>query len=350
MTKWRRDVLSFVDQVFWPMRRSRQKTIADLTVGLLRKQQVGLAGIACGMLDDTTIRHRVKRVGRFLGNEAITTEEISRGLMGAILPEDRESVIAVDWTDRGDYMLLKASLVFQRRALPLLWRHVRKWEYRKSQNDVEEQFLFQLARLLGPRPWVLVADRGFGRAELFRVLNDEGIQYVIRAKDGVLMHHEAYGGTVQDLPRRPGMREFYRDVTWSKSRRVRVNLAVVHEGEAPAPWFLVTNLERTPHEIGRLHEKRMGIEESIRDCKSGLGLKGHWLSTPERMDRLFIVVAIAMLLIALTASASLARGERRQVTTHKRRGRSASYFTLGCRILDQGPDDLCTDVGVLYAA
>ena len=350
MAKWRREVLSFVDQVFWRMRRSRQKTMADLTVGLLRKQQVGLAGIACGMVDDTTIRHRVKRVGRFLGNEAITTEEISGGLIDAMLPADRENVIAVDWTDRGDYMLLKASLVFQRRALPLLWRHVWKWVYKKSQNDVEEQFIFQLADLLGDRPWVLVADRGFGRAELFRVLNDEGIHYVIRAKDRVLMHHAAYSGSVENLPRRPRMREFYRDVTWSKSRPVRVNLAVVHEGVAPAPWFLVTNLERSPHEIGRLYEKRMGIEEGIRDCKSGLRLRGHWLGSPERMDRMFVLVAIAMLLIALTASASLARGERRQVTTHKRRGRSASYFTLGCRILDQGPDDLCIDVGVLYAA
>jgi len=348
MTKWRREVLSFVDKTFWSMRRSRQKTIADLTVGLLRRRRVGLAGIACGMLDDTTIRHRVKRVGRFLGNEAIPTEEVSRGLIDAILPEDRESVIAIDWTDRGDYMLLKASLMFQRRALPLLWCHVWKWRYKKSQNDVEEQFIFQLAELLGERPWVLVADRGFGRAELFRVLNDAGIHYVIRAKDGVLMHHEAYSGTVQNLPRHPQVREFYRNVMWSKSRPVHVNLAVVHEGMAPAPWFLVTNLNRPPHTIGQLYEKRMGIEEGIRDCKSGLGLKGHWLASPERMDRMFILVAIAMLLIALTASASRARGERRQVTTHKRTGRSASYFTLGCRILDQGPHDLCIDVGVLY--
>ena len=34
--------------------------------GLLRKQQVGLATIAQGMLDGTTVKHRVKRDGRFL--------------------------------------------------------------------------------------------------------------------------------------------------------------------------------------------------------------------------------------------------------------------------------------------
>jgi hypothetical protein len=343
-------VLSFVEQVFWAMRRSRHKTLADLTVGLLRRQQVGLAAIARGMLDDTTIRYRVKRIGRFLGNKAIQPLEVSRRLIEAMVPHDRESVIAVDWTDRGDYMVLKASLIFQKRALPLAWRHVWKWVYDKSQNDVEERFIFALAELVGDRPWVLLADRGFGRTELFRTLNEAAIPYVIRAKDNVWMHHEAFCGKVWDSPRKPNTRLLYRGVAWRKKHPVTVNLAVVHRGSAPAPWFLVTNLDRPAHKLGQLYAKRMGIEEGIRDCKSGLRLKGHWLSTPDRMDRMMVLVAVAMLLIALTASACLARGEDRQVTTHKRGTRSASYFTLGCRLLDPGPDDLCIDLAALYVA
>ena len=91
----------------------------------------------------------------------------------------------------------------------------------------------------------------------------------------------------------------------------------------------------------------MGIEEGIRDGNSGLRLKGHWLSTPERM---MILVAIAMGLIALTASAAMARGTDYQVTTRKRTERPASYFTLGCRILELHPHHLCTDLEVLHAA
>jgi hypothetical protein len=348
MAKWRR-VFTFVGRVCWAMRRSRQKTLADLVVGLLRTQAVGLAAIARGMVDRTTVRHRVKRIGRFLSNEALCPLEVSRYLIDVIVPAERENVIAVDWTDRGEYMLLKASLVFRRRALPLVWCHVWKWVYEKSQNDVEEHLMLRLAHLVGPRPWVLVADRGFGRTELFRRLNDAGIPYVIRAKDNVWMHHKRYEGRVWDMPRRPGMRAFYRGVAWRKKQPVTVNLAVVHEAEAPAPWFLVTNLDRPAHRIGQLYAKRMGIEEGIRDAKSGLRLKDHWLSTPERMDRMMVLVAVAMLLIALTAAASLARGENRQVTTHKRAQRCASYFTLGCRILETCPEDLCINLKVLHA-
>ena len=38
-----------------------------------------------------------------------------------------------------------------------------------------------LKEAFGQYPWILVADRGFARAELFRKLNDWGIGYVIRA-------------------------------------------------------------------------------------------------------------------------------------------------------------------------
>ena|GEM_PF-4814757 len=40
----------------WPFRKSRITTLAALVVGLLRKQQAGLAAIAQGMLGDTTVK------------------------------------------------------------------------------------------------------------------------------------------------------------------------------------------------------------------------------------------------------------------------------------------------------
>ena len=68
------------------------------------------------------------------------------------------------------------------------------------------------------------------------------------------------------------------------------------------------------------------------------------------MDRMMALVAVAMLLIALTASQSIRRGKGPQVTTSKRKARPASFFTLGCRIIELYPRDLCTDLEVLYAA
>jgi hypothetical protein len=350
MARWHR-VLEFVNRECWALRRSRTKTIAALTVGLLRRQQVGQASIARGMDDNTTVKHRVKRIGRFVTNEAIDPWEVSGYLFDLMLPRERESLILVDWTDRGEYMMLKASLAFQRRALPLAWVHVRKWEYEKSQNYVEEQFILELAsRLPADRRWVLVADRGFGRAALIRTLDEAGIQFVIRDADGVWVQHGAIEGVLNTWPREPNKSVIYRGATYHKTQRLTVNLVVCHEEPAPAPWFLITNLDRPAVRVQKIYAKRMGIEEGIRDCKSGLDLTSLRLSEPARMDRMMIIVALAMLFIALTAMASKARGENLQVSTSKRKAPPVSYFTLGCRILEMYPEKLCTDKEMLYAA
>jgi hypothetical protein len=349
MARWH-EVKKFVGRLCWPFRKSRITTLAALVVGLLRKQKVGVAAIAQGMLDTTTVKHRVKRIDRFLGNSAFRSWEVTRLLLDTLVSAEREHVVAVDWTDRGDYMLLKASLVYQHRALPLAWRHVWKWRYEKSQNAVEEDLILTLAKLLGPgRPWVLVADRGFGRAELFRTLDEAGIRFVIRDADDVWVKTEQYAGRLWNLPRQRGRAVIYRNITYHKTKRVKVHLVVAHAEPAPAPWFLVTNLDIEPRRVQQIYAKRFWIEEGIRDCKSGLSLKRLWLTTPERMDRMMIVVAIAMLLIWLTAAASLLRGERAQVTTSKKTSPPASLFTLGARLLDMHPERLCTRIEVLYA-
>jgi len=349
MARWRQ-VFKFVERVLWSVRRSRQKTIADLVVGLLRKQRVGLANIARGMVDDTRVKHRIKRIGRFLVNEGIRPWEVTEHLVEVMVPTDQESLVVVDWTDRGDYMLLKASLVFRRRALVLAWRHVRKWEFEKSQNHMEEQLILRLASLLGrERPWVLVADRGFGRAALIRLLQEEGIRFVIRDADDVWVKHGEFEGQLRSMPRQCGRSVLYRDVVYHKSMQLRVNLVVSHKEPAPEPWFLLTNLEGPPQRVARVYARRMGIEQGIRDCKSGFGLKRLWLSEPARMDRMMILVAIAMLLIALTAVASIRRGEDLQVSTSKRKAPPVSYFTLGCRIVELYPHLLCTNERLLHA-
>jgi hypothetical protein len=349
MARWH-EVKKFVGRVFSPFRKSRITTLAALVVGLLRKQQVGLAGIAQGMLDDTTVKHRVKRVGRFLGNKALRPWEVTRHLIETMMPPGHQHLVVVDWTDRGEYMLLKASLVYQRRALLLAWRHVWPGGYDKSQNAVEEELILTLAKHIGPtRTWVLVADRGFGRAELFRTLDEAGIGFVIRDADDVWVKTEGFEGRLWNLPRQRGKAAAYRNITYHKTKRLKVHLIAAHAEPAPQPWFLITNLDLEPLLVQRIYAKRFWIEEGIRDCKTGLSLKRLWLNDPERMDRMMIVVAIAMLLILLTGAASLLRGERPQVTTSKKKTLPASLFTLGARLLYLWPERLCTQEEILYA-
>ncbi len=72
------------------------------------------------------------------------------------------------------------------------------------------------------------------------------------------------------------------------------------------------------------------VDESFRDARSNLGLRGLWLATCERTERLLIVMAVVMMLAVLTALKWRSEHGRQypQLST-KRRG-------VALRVLRQG--------------
>jgi hypothetical protein len=239
-------------------------------------------------------------------------------------------------------MLLKATLEYRRRGIPLAWHYVPKWRFDKSQNNEEEGFIKKLASLIGHRPWVLVADRGFGRAELFRTLNEHDISYVIRVSGTALIRHKRFSGRIHNLPRKPRMHATYSRVAYRKDKPVEVNLVIVHKEPAPEPWYLVTNLAQPARRVGQAYAKRMSIEQEIRDCKTGLGLKELGLANAGRMARMMIIMAITIVLAALTALSNQARGTNLQLTNNKHTGEALSFFTEGLRTIELYPHLICT--------
>jgi hypothetical protein len=68
------------------------------------------------------------------------------------------------------------------------------------------------------------------------------------------------------------------------------------------------------------------------------------------MDRAMILIALAVLLAALTAATSLLRGQELHLANNKRRGPVLSFFALGLRIIEQYPDRLSACRSHLHAA
>jgi hypothetical protein len=342
----RRSLVSTTDfGVFWKLihthfallRKSRTKTICCLASGLLMRARIGLAEIARGMRDDTTVRHRIKRAWRFLRNDDVSCEDATTALSRWIFSGSRATaVVALDWTDWGEYMLLAAKVAVDGRAVPLAWMVMRKHLFdrdRKSRNDMEEKLIFRLKETLRDRPWVLVADRGFARADLFRALLDWKVSFVIRATCNTWVRVYGFSGILANIPRRPNAVHRYAKAFYHKTRRIPVGLAVTHEEPAPEPWYLITSPDQTERAVAT-YRKRMWIEEGFRDAKSNLGLTRFWAAKPERMERMMILVAIVMLVAILTALEYRRRnGNRDPQLTTKRRGRCLSLFRLGMELL-----------------
>ncbi len=187
---------------------------------------------------------------------------------------------------------------------------------------------------LEDRQWILVADRGFRRSALLRRLRRWDTDFVIRASVNTWVRTSRGNGLLGEVCPQPKRAVCYTNVLYQKERQAPVNLAVCHREPADEPWYLATKMELKPTEIERIYRQRMWIEESFRDAKSNFGLDELWLSEPERMGRMMIVVALAMLLSVLRGLRYRQKhgGKDPQFST-KKRGGTLSVFRIGLELL-----------------
>lgn len=111
---------------------------------------------------------------------------------------------------------------------------------------------------------------------------------------------ESYEGLLSEFGLRPGQAV---DLGWVWLReegavKVRV-LGVWARGQKEA-WWLATNLAESVREVVQNYDRRMGIEEQIRDSKgSRFGFRLFWtqIRRPEALARLTLLIGIALLLL-----------------------------------------------------
>jgi hypothetical protein len=108
-----------------------------------------------------------------------------------------------------------------------------------SQNRIEEQLWHLVTHLVTPalRP-VFVADRGFARAELFRELQAQNQDFVIRidAETHVQRQpHALFQPAAEALACPPGERRWYPAGTYAESERVPVRLLAVPDPDQKEP-------------------------------------------------------------------------------------------------------------------
>ena len=203
--------IAWVLSVCTDLRKSQAKTLADLVAAAMRADRVSLAALGRKLAGPTACKHRIKRTWRFCANSRVVVADAMRGLVRHLCKRRRVRpgryhrrkakplLVALDWTDIRDFHTLMAAAVMKGRAVPLLWASYTKGQLKKSQNNLEEGLLWLLRDLI-PRgvPVVLLADRGFGRAELARVCRALDFRYVVRIKPDVWVEAPHYRGLLKD--------------------------------------------------------------------------------------------------------------------------------------------------------
>ena len=324
---------------------TQQATLSQLVCGMLVCRSLILAEIARGFETAVAFVHNLKRVFRFVSNEQITADKSKEVVASHLIhqlcrrlrlgPQHSLEVI-IDWTSAGDYQVLSALIGIKGRAVPVLQWAVRKWEFEESQNRVEEQFLQSLRRCIPhSRKTIIVADRGFGRTELFRFLKEQGFSYVICVKGDVWSECRSYSGKLRDYPLLVGQTFKLSKVRYHKTKRLELNLALncVLIEKKVSTWLLATDLSRQARQAVEIYRRRFWCEESFRDQKQEFALEGVRVTEARRLENLLLALALVFLLLAVIGLRAERLGLAVKFAGRKKRQKMLSWVQLAVKLL-----------------
>lgn len=288
-------------------RRSVQKTIAWAVGGLLRHASVSLPQLALHLAACSGIRagSALTRLYRLLHNPRFQEDRLTARFLQLLGRRPKPLLLAVDWTEwtRRRRCLVAAAAV-DRRALPVAVTVAPACSPLPSQNRVEEAFLERLLASLqayGLKA-VLVFDRGFARPSLMRFLQERAgsaLGWVIRLPRhlGVVREAGAPSVPLARWPLPPGQAVDLGWVELGSRPAVRVRVVGVWARGRREPWWLATNLSWPVARVAAVYDRRMAIEQMLRDVKGGrfgMGLKWVQVRRPDALQRLWLLVGLAL--------------------------------------------------------
>jgi len=311
-----------------------------------------LTGLGRGIISQTKTSSNIEKVNRLLGNKHLHLERATfyEAMAPRLIPERMSPWIHIDWScinPTTNLYLLRASLSVKGRSIVLYEEcHPKKKE---NNHSVHKQFLKNLKAILPPcKPPIIVTDAGF-RAPWFIAVREMEWHFVgrLRNKNLVLM---------EDTPTWQLSASFFEQATGkpthlgqallTEEKQVPVHLVLYkgksknrhkrnlnkkictsgkskkHSKAAKEPWLLVTSLPQArdnPTHIVNIYRQRMRIEENFRDTKChhyGLGLKNSLTRSPERMDILLLIAAIATWAAWLAGLITLLAGNAADFQAH----------------------------------
>jgi hypothetical protein len=322
---------------------TQSSTLALLVAAAVRTERPNLATLGRRLAGPTSAKSAIKRAWRFTDNARVEVADAMAGTIARLVRKRKKRLlISFDWTEFRQFHTLMAAACLGGRAVPLLWASYPEWRLLRSQNSLEEGLL-RLLRTMIPESLevVILADRGFGRAEWAAVCQELGFRYLVRIKPAVTVACARYRGVLKKYPVRKGIAHVLRDVQYRKDARVVHNIVIRWRRDLPKkrdePWFLMTDLDGRAEALCGLYGRRMSVEELFRDQKNrrnGQALRNTRIQKAERFDRFLLIVALAYwLLVGLGLQAKLDFEPSAWCTN--RRARECSVFTIGRAMLDR---------------
>lgn len=296
------DVLAFCSTVFGNLRKTRVQNFASVVFSLILTRQATLSAAARSLGNGCSYKTNRQRFYRFFRFKTITVLEIGAFLIPLVvgrLRKDKLVSIIIDTTTLAfGIQCLTAAVPWRGRALPVAAFLYLHRTIPKSQNKLEYAFFkWVLSHIPAGYKICFVADRGFGRAALFKKLKSWKVDFVVRVKTDVLVSEKE--GKQVLLSRRwvkENRTKLLKDLGYRADQVVRINICLSRASGAAEMWYLATSLDSADATRSR-YEQRFQIEETFKDAKHQLGLECIKLRKKERVEKLVAALLVAILLL-----------------------------------------------------
>jgi hypothetical protein len=288
-----------------PFRLSQQKTLALFIASISEVAQAASLQLASHLALQLGIRidSALNRFYRLLRNPRIDDQKLTSQILRLIGNGRQSLLIAIDWTEwYKPWRMLIASVVVGRRAIPVQNKVISKPIGEGSQNKEENMFLRVLVSTLKELELVCIflCDRGFRRVGWIKLMKELNQHFVVRLAADVMVHKG--GGVCRSLRNwhlKMGQAVDLGEVWLRQDRAVKTRVVGVWAPGQEEPWWLATDSEGSLAEVVSLYDRRMAIEQQIRDtkgCRFGVKLEWTQFKKPEYLSRLMLLVGVALVL------------------------------------------------------
>jgi len=309
------------------------KTLAWMMSGLILSREIGLGAWALYVHSRAQYAaSTIRRFRRFLDNKRIDVPRLYTPLLHQALQGWHHSTVyvALDTSMLWNrYCLVRLSLIYRGRAIPLVWKVLEHGSAMVAYEDYHT-LLDQAAQLLFSYHCrvIFLADRGFADTKLMRHLQQVGWHFRIRIKDNFWIYAKGqHPRKTGSFRLKAGHPRFWHEVEITEERFGPLHLAIGRPLDSNERWMVISD-EPTDLETFREYGLRFDIEENFLDDKSnGFQLEASLIRSAPALERLCLVLAITTLYLVSQGTHIVETGQRRRVDAHWFRG--SSYLKIG---------------------
>jgi len=331
-----------IESVLSPLRKSQRKTVTLVVQAIAHRAEAASFQIAAFLSQVTGSRldSALLRFYRLLHNPRLDDLKITQQLLCLLAQRSHSLLVALDWTEwHPPFRMLLASVLVGSRAIPVQAAVFSKGQIVRSQNTWENNFLALLGLLLEDLHICVcfLADRGFRRVSFLKLLQaHKRHSFLVRIGDQIMVENEKGKQLLRCSGLQPGHAVDLGEVRVRQDGATTLRVIGIWAKGQREPWWLATNRTDSLSSLAALYDRRMAIEEQIRDTKgSRFGLQLVWtqIQTPQALARFMLLIGLAILVLTAIGHALAQRRSDIRLPC-KNKGPRLSLVSVGYLFLD----------------